>query len=566
MKIKRFMLCLIVLLLTIQTAASQQIEYLQPKPLTSIIRLPAQPVTAGRLQIPLITWGGDAATILAEMEGRFQEQGLNVDLVVENNFPKQIEACLAGKSPYLRGTMGMINAATELFKKQGIDLVVVYQLTWSSGGDAMVVRPQKKLSNINTVAVQLYGPHMDYAANLFKNARRLDEVNFKWLQELTLPTYETTKIVDPVSAFQVDNTLDAVMCIIPDALALTSGGKEGTGAAGSVKGATILLSTKTASRIISDVYAVRSDYLHKNRSQVQNFVLALFQGQEALSDVLKNKSAQKDKYKQLLTKSADLLLDSPQATADVEALLSDCEFVGYEGNIKFFTGTGTTRTLETLTSEIQSSFLTLGLISSRTSLTSANWDYNIFARNLKYATSVPVVEQRFDPKKVAAKIEEKISVEPTTWAEEGTLFEVEITFDPNQSTFPLEQYATDFEKALNIAQTYGGSLVIVEGHSDPLGILNARQKGKSQVEIALMEQQAKNLSLQRANAVRESFLKYGRRKGVVTDESQFLAVGLGIGSPKFNPPRTKEEWAANRRVVFRIKQMEAELDEFVPLK
>jgi len=80
-----------------------------------------------------------------------------------------------------------------------------------------------------------------------------------------------------------------------------------------------------------------------------------------------------------------------------------------------------------------------------------------------------------------------------------------------------------------------------------------------------MEQQAKNLSIQRAHAVRDSFLKYCQKQGVVIDESQFYPVGRGITSPKYNPPENKEQWAANRRVVFRIKQMESELDEFVPL-
>jgi outer membrane protein OmpA-like peptidoglycan-associated protein len=80
-----------------------------------------------------------------------------------------------------------------------------------------------------------------------------------------------------------------------------------------------------------------------------------------------------------------------------------------------------------------------------------------------------------------------------------------------------------------------------------------------------MEQQAKNLSLLRSQAVRESFLTYARGKSISIDESQFVAVGLGISTPKFSPPKTKEEWAANRRVVFRIKQVEAELSEFVPL-
>ena len=96
-------------------------------------------------------------------------------------------------------------------------------------------------------------------------------------------------------------------------------------------------------------------------------------------------------------------------------------------------------------------------------------------------------------------------------------------------------------------------------------ILKARQNNESAAVVRQMEQQAKNLSLSRARAVRESFLEYCKKKQFTIDESQFVAVGLGITTPKFNPPRTKEEWAANRRVVFRIKQIEAELTEFSPL-
>src|SRR6185295_13361728 len=166
----------------------------------------------------------------------------------------------------------------------------------------------------------------------------------------------------------------------------------------------------------------------------------------------------------------------------------------------------------------------------------------------------------------AAKVEQAISVEPSTWAEEGTLFQIEINFAPNQDQFPQAQYANDFQKALSIAQTYGGSLIVIEGHSDPLGILKARQNNESAPVISQMEQQAKNLSLQRARAVRQSFLEYGQSKGAKLDESQFVAVGLGVAAPKFNPPRTKDEWAANRRVLFRIKQVEAELSDFAPLK
>ena len=43
-----------------------------------------------------------------------------------------------------------------------------------------------------------------------------------------------------------------------------------------------------------------------------------------------------------------------------------------------------------------------------------------------------------------------------------------------------------------------------------------------------MDQQAKNLSLDRARAVRQSFLDYCAKNKFTIDESQFVAVGLGI--------------------------------------
>jgi outer membrane protein OmpA-like peptidoglycan-associated protein len=196
----------------------------------------------------------------------------------------------------------------------------------------------------------------------------------------------------------------------------------------------------------------------------------------------------------------------------------------------------------------------------------AGWDYAELAKGLKYAAKVAPLKPKFDPQKAQAHVEKKISVEPTAWESEGTLFKIEINFEPNQSNFSDTQYADDYQKAIQIAQTYGGSLIVVEGHSDPLGILRAKQKGTSVAEISQFEQAAKNLSLQRAQEVRKSFLDFASKNGLQLDQSQFIAVGMGISSPKYNPPRTKEEWAANRRVVFRIKQIEAEMDEFVPLK
>lgn len=557
---------------TAGTASAADVVTVKARPLEDVVKTKARPVsTSGALRVPTITWGGDVATVHGDAAGVFRKAGLDVELFLENDFPKQVEGVLSGKTPYLRGTMGMINAAAPVFAREKIDLVVIAQLTWSTGGDAIVVRPGIKTPKDlrgKTVALQLYGPHMDYLGNILNSARvPFGSIDYRWLAELTLPTYDTGgKIIDPVNAFLTDSEIDAAMAIIPDALNLTSGGDGGTGAAGSVKDAKILVSTKTASRVIADVYAVRGDYLRANRTEVQRFVRALLEAQEQTVAMLAEKASRRAELQQLLARSADLLLGSPQAIPDVEALLGDCEMVGHAGNVAFFTGQGTTRTLANLTREIQTAFGQMGLMKSKVNLAGADWDWNALGQGLANAGAVQVAKPQFDAKKVAAKVEQRIAVEPTAWAEEGTLFQIEIGFEPNQSDFSDARYASDFAKALEIAQTYGGSLVIIEGHSDPLGVLQAKQKGESGVVIRQMEQQAKNLSLERSQAVRASFLQYCKKQKFSIDESQFVAVGLGISTPKFNPPRTKDEWAANRRVVFRIKQVEAELNEFTPLQ
>ena len=564
----------IILILFSADMALAVVDYQNVKTMSQVVSATVKPFTAsGPIPVPIITWGADVATILTKQEGYFSQEGTDVSLFKEDNFVKQVEACLSGRTPYIRGTMGMIMSAADAFKAKGVDLVVIYQMSWSNGGDVMVVRKGKKLDNVKTIGLQIYGPHMDYVSNLFSKVNRLSDVRLKWLSELTIQS--GTAVVDPVSAFRSDAGLDAVMCISPDASMLTSGGTEGTGAEGSVKGAKTLLSTKTASRIIADVYAVRKDYFDSHKQEVQGFVKALMKGQETLLEWRKAKS---QNYRSILGKSAEILIGSSQATGDVEGLLGDCEFVNHAGNVAFFTGQGTTRNFNTLTKEIQGYFTQIGILSGGVSVAAANWDYQGLATGLKYSTAssgsaakTPI--RKFDTAKVTAKIEKTISTavasaEANTWVEEDTLFVVEIYFEPNQNDFPIDKYQEDFQKALEIAQSYAGAVVVIEGHADPQKILQAekdRTKYK-QADVEQMKQAAKNLTLLRAESVRQSFLQFCQENGIDIDESQFVAVGLGVSIPKFSPPRTKEEWAANRRVVFRIKQVEAEADEFRPIE
>ena len=152
-----------------------------------------------------------------------------------------------------------------------------------------------------------------------------------------------------------------------------------------------------------------------------------------------------------------------------------------------------------------------------------------------------------------------------SWDEEATFFVLTVNFEPREYEFNESRYGNEWEQALQITQTYGGSLCVIEGHSDPLGVEKVEKGGASKAVIDQTRLAAKNLSVRRAQAVRTSFINYCKRKGIVMDPSQFVAVGMGIESPLYKPPiTTPEQWAANRRVVFRIKRIEAELAEFVP--
>jgi ABC-type nitrate/sulfonate/bicarbonate transport system substrate-binding protein/outer membrane protein OmpA-like peptidoglycan-associated protein len=547
-------------------------EYLQPKPLyesSTLSGVRLKPVRNGVLRVPCITWPGDVATVYTDQIGAFKKEGLDVQLFCENDFAKQVKGCLEGETPLLRGTMGMITAASETFAKQGTDLVVVYQLTWSTGGDCVVVRPGvKSLTDLKgkNVALQLYGPHMDYLMTVIKKAGlRPTDVHARWLKELSIPTYDTHgKIVDPRTAFEASPDLDAAMVISPDANALTSGGT-GTGSEGSVKGARVLFSSKSANRVIADVYAVRADWFRANRGKVEKFVHALMEGQDQFSKLLENKSTPPGAYKKVVAQSAELLFGSPQATADVEGSLGgDCEWVGFPGNVSFFTGAGTTRSFNKLKDEIQSSFLDLGLLKSKAPLEVAGWDYKAMMHGISNAELTEAPKHAFDPAKTQRAVENQLAHSMTKWQQEGSLYNFEIYFGPRQANFSADNYKDAFKKALELSQTLGGTLITIEGHNAPDALNKARQEGKSEMEINLIQQAAKNLSYQRAQAVRQAYLDYCKQNGVVVDDSQFVAVGMGTRDPKFPIPQTEEEWNANRRVVFRVKSVETELDTFKP--
>ena len=553
---------------TLASAAS--VEYVEAKPLSQAITARPGPVGSGALRLPLITWGADAVTVLANggtttaARSPFAVEGLKVELFKEDDFTKQLEGYIAGRTPFLRGTLGMVNQAAELLSKSpGLRPVIVYQLSWSAGGDTVTVRPgidKPRDLKGKTVVLQRYGPHVDYLDRVLRDAGLgFSDVTVKWVRELTAPATRTAAAVDPASALRADPGVDAVLVISPDAAALTSGGTVGTGAEDSVKGAKILLSTKTADRVIADVYAVRRDWFDAHRADVEKVVHGLLVAQEQLDELLASKQRKKADYERAMQTAAEILLGSPQAVADVEGLLGDCKLVGYPGNVGFF-GDTEVRNFSRLTTDIQDALVRLKLLGKPVPVDQAEWDYGKLARGLAHTEGVVV------PRFETAKVEQKLAERARTGKEEGVMFEFEVRFGPNQSDFSVEEYGKDFQKAVDLAATYGGAIVEVVGHADPLQYLKQQKAGASPEVLKRVEQSAKNLSLSRANAVRDSLLRYAGNKGLTLDPSQFAVAGYGFAKARFPKPQTEDQWLANMRVVFRIINVEAELTEFEALR
>lgn len=556
-------------------------KYIDAPPLSQAINTQVGEVKAGSpVQLPLITWGGDIATIYANGNSKttakgsvFEKDGLNFKLFREDEFKKQVEMYIRGDTPYLRGTMGMINMAVEVLNRDPrTKPVVIYQMTESNGGDALTVRAFDAKGNPyirtakdlrgKTIAVQAYGPHVDYLGKILADAGlSMKDVNIRWTKDLT-GTDDT-----PASALRNDRSVDAAMVIIPDAMELTSGGNIGTGAEKSVKGTKILLTTKTANRIIADVYVVRADYFQAHKAEVEKLVHRLMAAEEQLRGLVKNKSSRQAEYKKAFAAAAEILLDSDKAFADAEGLYGDAEFVGYRGNVKFFGDANYPRNFNKRTAEIQSAFAAIGLLSKRASLDHAKWDYNRLKAGLTDVAGVEV--PKFEKDEVAKVIDKKQKQGTLT---EGELFSFEVYFQPNQNSFPMDSYAESFAKVVDLAATYGGAVITIEGHSDPLGYLKSKKTGESDMVLSRTRQAAKNLSMSRANAVRDSVIAYAKKKGITVDASQLVVVGHGIDKPRNGicgndpcAPKTEQEWRNNMRVEFRIIQIEAESSAFKPL-
>lgn len=493
--------------------------------------------------VPLYANGYETQTVAGSP---FDEQQLDVRLREPQDLRAQLDAYLACETPIMRLSQGqalLAAAATEAHA--GSAMVAFYQHGWSVGADEL--RGRDGVDGVadlsgGTLAVGPHAAGLDLLAEATRTGR--EQAGDAWEAPTIVMTDDASGGAGdtPERRLAADGEVDAAL------VASDASGDE-----------PVLLSTQSASRAVSGIYVVRQDYLEAHRDEIERLVTALFNAEEQVRE---------DVTTQIVDWStvAAHLLGDPEAGETARTLWRQVETVGVQGNVDWSRQDGGLRSFPRLNEEIAGELQAVGLLSDRPSLALAEMDYGALAEG--------VFDQRraelssFDPDAARALLSEQ---RKSGDIDGQTLVKFEIHFRPDQDRFPAREYAEDFAEVMDTAQRYGGALLTIEGHADPSLFLQRRSAG---IPERLLEQHRENLqalSEARAASVRQSVLAFADDHDVRLDASQLVSEGLGISDPATGlcdgepcPVSTPEERADNRRVVFRVVEIEAESEAFTP--
>ena len=558
-----------------------------------------------QVSMPFILWGGDFSTFYANggVETKpgsiFHKQGLNIKLTRGDDFIQQVRDYLSGKSPFLRGTFRMVGGlASEVIGANPDSRGrTVLQMTWSAG-DHLVVKPHiKSFSDIKRIAVQRGGPHVGLVDDILKTAQlSWDAVEIVWVDDITGPK-------GPAEAFRRDTSIDACCVVTPDMIGLTGGLQNvGSGAEGTVKGARVLNSTAWMSYAIADIYVCREDFYQANKEWVKKFVAGYL---KACEEVVKMKKQYEQtgssEYEALLRLAQDIFGRDvlPTLEEDAHGLLSDCAFVGYPGNVAFFTEKGNLHGFRAFTTSSLDLAISRGYAKKRYELLPPDFDYKdpVFT---SYLSETKVA--RGDRFRGEAVMEEIEALSSGDLLDDRTIVSFTINFEANQTDFSANQYAKEYRRVVETLGKYGNAVIAIRGHADPTLALHevvtaGMQKGvikrsgskgnwryfldgkpldlSSTTQITQLIQSgvfdgvedhnprevvqaALNLSRKRAEEVRNSLVAFAQSEGLQLDATQIQPVGVGIREPLIPKPQNSREAQENMRVEFRLLRVEAE--------
>ena len=216
--------------------------------------------------------------------------------------------------------------------------------------------------------------------------------------------------------------------ILPDARFLTSGGNVGTGAEGSIRGATILISTQEAASVIGDYIAVRADYFDANKDDIQRMVNILFQAEEEMRVFMAQDGDPRQQQMAALM-AGDFLGGLP--IEEGVFLWQDAITDGWAGNAKHFADATEARRYEVLLEEVNVALRGADRLDAPANLATAEWDYTALTDGLTNLDERQIAA--FDPAAAAAAVQK---LRRTGQLDANTKIDFEVYFEPDSTSFP----------------------------------------------------------------------------------------------------------------------------------
>jgi NitT/TauT family transport system substrate-binding protein len=397
---------------------------------------------------------------------------------------------------------------------------IFQQVDWSNGGDGIVVRDRiKTVADLRgeRLALAQNSPSHFFALNMLVNGGlQHTDVRFDFLPDA----------FQAAADFQAEADVAGAVSWAPDIYKLAD-----------QKGNHMLVTTKTANKLIADIWFARADFATDHPGIIEALVRGIFDGMEALKD---------DGNKQ---HAAELMAEGYNMPAsDALGMFGDAHSTNWAENYQFLLNANNPTNFEHIWNKAYYLYRQIGSISNPQVPFDQVMDDSVIRKlgdEKKYSSQKDEYRVHFTPHSAAQIRAERSEVltktlvihfYPNSWDLEKKINrqidgkEVEQLYDPN-----IEALLKDVE---GLASQFGAAQIVIEGHSD------ASMKG--QVPEGLV----KELSRHRAEAVKEALAEKYK-----LDPDQFSVDGVGWDRPA-DPPDPNNN-AKNRRVEIRVFAAEA---------
>jgi outer membrane protein OmpA-like peptidoglycan-associated protein len=331
---------------------------------------------------------------------------------------------------------------------------------------------------------------------------------------------------EAAAAFNADKNISAAVSWAPDIYKLSE-----------VKGNRLLVSTGTANKLIADVWFARADFAQDHAPIIEGLVRGIFDSMSALKQ-----DTEKQKVAELMAAGYGL------PPADALGMLGDAHSTNWAENHQFFKNQNNATNFARVWNQAYYLYRSIRQIKNQPVPFDQVMDFTVIdklGQDDHYRTQKDESVVQFVPKTTSeVRGAEEILTNtvvihfyPNSWEISKKITKdqdgktIETDYDP-RAKFVIEEIA-------KLAGQFGNARIIIEGHTD------ASMRGKA------ADQMVKDLSLNRANAVKQALIEQFK-----LDPNKFNIEGFGWERPSDSSDPLNH--AKNRRVEVKIYTAEAE--------